>query len=207
MSSCVGFRKEQLRVQLTSTRTLRISGERPLGDQKYGRFQKEFSVPSNVEATEINAQFEQGKLRVRLPKVIAQHNPKSVPQDQKLEGQEQAAPELVASKASAVDKRPVEKTTAQENVLAHADKDRQKAPKKDEEDSSSRGGKSSMIADARGKFRATEGYKLAVGGYLKKPKTLMNLVVAALLVLVVVLYVKNAMKPSGGQSKSTHSAV
>ncbi|KAG6632010.1 inactive protein RESTRICTED TEV MOVEMENT 2-like [Carya illinoinensis] len=203
-----GFRKEQLRVQVTSNHTLRISGERPLADQKYRRFEKEILVPSNVETTEITAEFEKDKLYVRQPKVISQHKPKSeVPQDRK-DAQEQVAPE-VASKASNVDKRSYEKTTVQENVLDHANKDPHKAPKKEE--SSSRDGKSCMqVADATGKLLGgPEGNKLVVGGLtwdLKKAKALMNLFVVALLVLAVVLSIIIAMKLSG-QSKSTHSAV
>ncbi|XP_040990956.1 uncharacterized protein LOC121238181 [Juglans microcarpa x Juglans regia] len=203
-----GFRKEQLRVQLTSNRTLRISGERPLGDQKYRRFRKEISVPSNAETTEITAEFEKGILYVRHPKVISQHKPKSEPQDQKADAhEEQAAPEVASEASSHVDKRSYEKTTVQESVLDHGNKDPQKAPKKKE--SSSWDGKSSMVADATGELiRVLNGrYKLVVGGLtwdLKKPKSLMKL---ALLVLVVVLAVKLiAMKPCG-RPKSTHSTV
>lgn len=132
--------------------------------------------------------------------MISQHKPKSEPQDQKADAhEEQAAPE-VASKASNVEKRSYEKTTVQESVLDHGNKDPQKAPKKKE--SSSRDGKSSMVADSTGELiRVLKGrYKLVVGGLtwdLKKPTKKMNLVVAALLVLVVVLSVKIAMKPSG----------
>ncbi|KAF5447411.1 hypothetical protein F2P56_032965 [Juglans regia] len=203
-----GFRKEQLKVQLTSNLTLRISGERPLGDQKYRRFKKEISVPLNTETTEITAEFEKGTLYVRHPKAISQHMPKSEPQDQKDAHEQQAAPE-VASKASHVEKPSYEKTTVQESVLDHGNKDPQKAPKKKE--SSSSDGKSSMVEDATGELiRVLKGrYNLVVGGLstwdLKKPKTLMML--ALILVLVAVLSVKLiAMKPSG-QPKSTHSTV
>lgn len=65
-----GYRKEQLRVQLTTSRILKISGERPIGENKWRRFNKEFGVPSNCDTKEITAKFEGGILYIRQPKVI-----------------------------------------------------------------------------------------------------------------------------------------
>ncbi|KAL9228642.1 hypothetical protein vseg_004197 [Gypsophila vaccaria] len=65
-----GFKKEQLKVQLTISRVLKISGERPIGDNRYRRFQKEFRVPPNCDTKEITAKFEGGILYIRQPKLI-----------------------------------------------------------------------------------------------------------------------------------------
>uniref|UniRef100_A0A5B7BWT1 Putative inactive protein RESTRICTED TEV MOVEMENT 2-like n=1 Tax=Davidia involucrata TaxID=16924 RepID=A0A5B7BWT1_DAVIN len=65
-----GFKKEQLKVQLTTTKNLRISGERQLRENKWNRFLKEFPVSANCEAHKITAKFEDGILYVRQPKLI-----------------------------------------------------------------------------------------------------------------------------------------
>ncbi|EYU46130.1 hypothetical protein ABFS82_04G070900 [Erythranthe guttata] len=65
-----GFTKEQLRVQLTRTRILKISGARPLGDNKWSSFHKDFDVSENCDTNKITAKFEEGILYVRQPKVI-----------------------------------------------------------------------------------------------------------------------------------------
>ncbi|KAK9727102.1 hypothetical protein RND81_05G257900 [Saponaria officinalis] len=65
-----GFKKEQLKVQLTVSKMLKISGQRPLGGNKYRRFQKEFRVPPNCDTKEISAKFEGGILYIRQPKLI-----------------------------------------------------------------------------------------------------------------------------------------
>ncbi|KAK9727103.1 hypothetical protein RND81_05G258000 [Saponaria officinalis] len=65
-----GFRKEQLKVQLTTSHILRISGERLIGDGKWRRFIKEFKIPPNVDTKGITAKFEGGILQIRQPKLI-----------------------------------------------------------------------------------------------------------------------------------------
>ncbi|KAF5471930.1 hypothetical protein F2P56_008689 [Juglans regia] len=70
-----GFSKEQLRVQITSSRNLRVSGERSLGNDKWRRFQKELSIPSDVETNKITAKFEGGTLYIKHPKAITPAKP------------------------------------------------------------------------------------------------------------------------------------
>ncbi|XP_015159445.1 inactive protein RESTRICTED TEV MOVEMENT 2-like [Solanum tuberosum] len=64
-----GFKKEQLRVVLTSTGTLKISGQRPIGPTKWQRFLKEFPVVENCDRSKISAKFENGILHVKQPKL------------------------------------------------------------------------------------------------------------------------------------------
>ncbi|GAB4859902.1 hypothetical protein Ancab_011383 [Ancistrocladus abbreviatus] len=64
------FKKEQLRVQLTSSRFLRISGECPVRDNKWKRFVKEVPVAPDCDTKEITAKFEDGILYIRQPKLI-----------------------------------------------------------------------------------------------------------------------------------------
>ncbi|GFP91157.1 protein restricted tev movement 2 [Phtheirospermum japonicum] len=65
-----GFTKEQLRVQLARSGVLKISGTRPLGDNKWSSFQKDFPVSANCDTNKITAKFEDGVLYVRQPKLI-----------------------------------------------------------------------------------------------------------------------------------------
>ncbi|KAG5248070.1 hypothetical protein OIU76_030298 [Salix suchowensis] len=65
-----GFKKEQLKVQVTSMRVLRISGERQLSENRWSTFRKEIPISSNYDTNEINAKFDKGILYVKHPKVI-----------------------------------------------------------------------------------------------------------------------------------------
>ncbi|KAL3518749.1 hypothetical protein ACH5RR_021338 [Cinchona calisaya] len=65
-----GFKKDQLRVQLTPRKVLIISGEKEIDANKSIRFQKEFPVSSNYDTTKITAKFERGILYLRQPKLI-----------------------------------------------------------------------------------------------------------------------------------------
>lgn len=64
--SKTGFRKEQLKVQVTTTRKLRVMGERPVGPNKWIRFRKEFPIRSNIDVDSIAAKFEGTNLVVKL---------------------------------------------------------------------------------------------------------------------------------------------
>ncbi|CAL1366323.1 unnamed protein product [Linum trigynum] len=66
-----GFRKEQLKVQVTSAGNLRISGEGPIvRDNKISRFCHEVHVSStSYDIGGITAKFEGGVLRIKLPKI------------------------------------------------------------------------------------------------------------------------------------------
>ncbi|XP_011044071.1 PREDICTED: uncharacterized protein LOC105139358 [Populus euphratica] len=65
-----GFKKQQLKVQVTSTRTLRIMGERFHGDNKWSSFHKELPIPLYYDVNQISAKFEGGILQVKHPKKI-----------------------------------------------------------------------------------------------------------------------------------------
>ncbi|KAK9999248.1 hypothetical protein SO802_018851 [Lithocarpus litseifolius] len=66
-----GFRREELKVQITSAGNLRVSGQRSLGKNKWKRFDKEFSIPTNVDTNAISAKYDENIIYVKLPKVIA----------------------------------------------------------------------------------------------------------------------------------------
>ncbi|KAK1384697.1 hypothetical protein POM88_022432 [Heracleum sosnowskyi] len=65
------FKKEQLKVQISNQRVLKISGERPLNASKRSRFYKEVKVGKESNANEIRAKFLNGLLYVIIPKIVA----------------------------------------------------------------------------------------------------------------------------------------
>ncbi|XP_024178515.1 inactive protein RESTRICTED TEV MOVEMENT 2-like [Rosa chinensis] len=68
-----GYKKENLRIQVTSTRNIRVLGERPVRPENnvWQRFRKEIQVPSNCDVNETSARFDNGFLYVKISKTIA----------------------------------------------------------------------------------------------------------------------------------------
>lgn len=66
-----GYKKEQLRVQLTKTKNLVVSGEHPVGENTWRRFQKTIPISSNCDIGKITAKFEESILYITQPKLIA----------------------------------------------------------------------------------------------------------------------------------------
>lgn len=102
------YRKENLRIQVTSTRNIRIIGERPVSPEhgKWQRFRKEFPVPSNCDVNETSARFDKGFLYVKIPKTIAPvetapPRTEAIPKPQKPTGATQPAPAAPAQKTNA----------------------------------------------------------------------------------------------------------
>ncbi|XP_074294993.1 uncharacterized protein LOC141622873 [Silene latifolia] len=80
-----GFKKEELRVQLSTSGMLKVSGERPLSDHIYQRFYEEFRLASKCDTKKITAKFEGGILFIRQPKLITPEEPQEVPPPQQLQ--------------------------------------------------------------------------------------------------------------------------
>ena len=59
-----------------NARTVRVHGERPLGDHRWSRFNETFPVPENCDVDKIHGKFYQGILTITMPKqVIAKVGP------------------------------------------------------------------------------------------------------------------------------------
>ncbi|KAG6588134.1 Inactive protein RESTRICTED TEV MOVEMENT 2, partial [Cucurbita argyrosperma subsp. argyrosperma] len=65
------FRSSQLKVQVTSTGKLRVSGERMTEGNKWLRFYKELDVPTDTDTDNISAKFKDGVLFVKHPKKLS----------------------------------------------------------------------------------------------------------------------------------------
>ncbi|KAL3530185.1 hypothetical protein ACH5RR_009507 [Cinchona calisaya] len=83
------FKKEKLKIQLTSTQILRISGEREIESNKSIRFQKGFPISSNYDVNRMTPKFENGILYLRLPKLVTSEDK----QDNKLPVPEPPTPQ------------------------------------------------------------------------------------------------------------------
>ncbi|KAF3956848.1 hypothetical protein CMV_018075 [Castanea mollissima] len=72
-----GFVKDRIRIIYhTVARNVRVQGERPLGDNRWSRFNETFPVPENCDVDKIHGKFYQGILTVKMPKqVIAKVDP------------------------------------------------------------------------------------------------------------------------------------
>nr|XP_043611415.1 22.0 kDa heat shock protein [Erigeron canadensis] len=65
------FKKDQLRIQISNTGLLKITGENVDQEgKKKSRFQKELKLAKEYDSTKIHAKFSQGCLRVTLPKKV-----------------------------------------------------------------------------------------------------------------------------------------
>ncbi|KAG2243262.1 hypothetical protein Bca52824_094903 [Brassica carinata] len=64
-----GFAKEQIKVTYVHTsRMLRVTGERPLGDRRWSRFNEVFTVPQNCLVDKIHGSFKNNALTITMPK-------------------------------------------------------------------------------------------------------------------------------------------
>jgi len=114
-----GVKNEDVKIDVND-RTLRISGERAREsrddansyyERSYGRFVRSFNLPEAVDPKKIEAHFEDGVLRVLLPKTEVQAPQQVKVQTGKPQGlidrflhREKTVPEETATAASATDK-------------------------------------------------------------------------------------------------------
>ncbi|KAK9668578.1 hypothetical protein RND81_13G069600 [Saponaria officinalis] len=63
------FKKDQLRVQVNNLGVLKVSGEKPLGEdgKRKTKFLKETKIPQGCDINDIRAKFTGGKLHVTMP--------------------------------------------------------------------------------------------------------------------------------------------
>lgn len=168
-----GFEKEQIKVQVSSSRVLRISGERQLSDNRWSCFLKEIPLSSNYNHKEISARYEKGILYVKHPKLI-------VPDDAELQENEQPPVE-----SSTLDGKPpqekaqqptkMDKDKAAKGLVSGAQKLNMESYRKDF---------SGLVMD------------------MTKPRKLVNLVLFILSVVVLGMYARKAISWSFKKSEN-----
>ncbi|CAA0843017.1 HSP20-like chaperones superfamily protein [Striga hermonthica] len=100
-----GFKKDQLRVQISNHGVLKISGERPVDTSSKSRFHKEVPAPSSTyDAQSIQAKFTNGHLYITMPKINHEpDDPKVPPPSEPAEADRTPKPESAAPDRSTAD--------------------------------------------------------------------------------------------------------
>ncbi|RXH93041.1 hypothetical protein DVH24_013617 [Malus domestica] len=66
-----GFVKEQAKIKfMQNPSVIRVYGQRPLGDNKWSRFNQTFPVQQNCDASKIHGKFSNGILTITIPKKV-----------------------------------------------------------------------------------------------------------------------------------------
>ncbi|KAK6779629.1 hypothetical protein RDI58_021813 [Solanum bulbocastanum] len=199
-----GFRKEQVRVQLTRTGVLKISGQRPVAESKWLRFQKDFPVSQNCDKTKISAKFENGILYVKQPKLITTSSEKK---DQELPTSDAQQPKDEPQPTS--EKKDEEQTKDEKTqtpaptkeLHKHQPANAEMEEPNTKETPAENTGASSTVEDGNKPSYACKldkdayiGTAVVLAEKLKMPRKLMNMTLIALLVLGIGLYISNKMK-------------
>ncbi|XP_010420949.1 PREDICTED: inactive protein RESTRICTED TEV MOVEMENT 2-like isoform X2 [Camelina sativa] len=205
-----GFKKEQLKVAVTATRKLRLIGERATGGNKWLRFHKEIPVPLTVDTDSISAMFKDNKLYIRHPKIkteIPQTKPPSpvkppvIMKNHDLHERKQGhGQKAMAEKPSGG------KTDQLKHVAQQLKHDAQQKARE------LQNGKKELIGETKGPLDSKdeekdkvgakwfEKYKEATGNVVKEAKNkrqlLCNLAASVSLVLLILLYARNAVRSS-----------
>ncbi|XP_015973538.1 inactive protein RESTRICTED TEV MOVEMENT 2-like [Arachis duranensis] len=127
-----GFRREQLKVQVTSKPVLRINGEREVTQNVWRRFAKEFNIPSYCDTNEVTAKFERGMLNVKFPKIQG-----SPPKPQEQANAITSAPEEPKTKLESSQPQPQPQPTQEARLeppmITKQEDDQQKLSKNENE--------------------------------------------------------------------------
>ncbi|EOA22077.1 hypothetical protein CARUB_v10002617mg [Capsella rubella] len=209
-----GFKKEQLKVAVTATRKLRLIGERATGGNKWIRFHKEIPVPLTVDTDSISAMFKDNKLYIRHPKIkteIPQTKPPSPvkppvimkTRDQHERKQDQAPKAMVEKPSGGKTDHDAQKLKHDAQQVKH---DAQQKAREVQN------GKKELTGEPKGQLSSKdeekdkvgakwfEKYKEATGNVVKEAKNkrqlLCNLVASLSLVLLILLYARNAVRSS-----------
>lgn len=102
-----GFKKDQIRILIDNYGKLRVSGERPVGENKWIRFRKDFQTPEKCNTTDIRAKFENGHVYITLPKVVVDQVP---------------PPQAQATQAATQDKKATEPKIPSADQNGHSEK-------------------------------------------------------------------------------------
>ncbi|XP_070044119.1 protein RESTRICTED TEV MOVEMENT 2-like isoform X2 [Nicotiana tomentosiformis] len=217
-----GFKKEQVRVQLTKSGILKISGQRPVGQNNWLRFQKDFPISENCDKNKISAKFENCILYVKQPKLITSAEKK----DKELPTPDTQQPKKPADHAQQAQKKDDEQPKSQElPKQANADNAAAKEPEKEEpkitspetneqtteakdlpektpaEKSKNVEDENKPSYDTKHENDAKMGTGVALAEKLKMPRKVMNMTLIALLVLGIGLYISNMMKSNNYQAE------
>ncbi|XP_028799867.1 inactive protein RESTRICTED TEV MOVEMENT 2-like [Neltuma alba] len=210
-----GFRRDQLKVQITSTPVVKIIGERQISDNKWRRITKEFSIsiPSDCDTNDITAKFERGKLFVKFS--IKEASKPQEPDDSSKPREEDKKPEPKPRGEVSEQKETVpEKEKKKEEEEGEKDQEAKKKkkvttsgvveniPPLSSEAVTSKNGESSG-ANQQGLFKRTKtrvlDYTISLkpsfeSEDFKQPRKWVNILLLILFAVVLIIYVRQACK-------------
>ena len=180
---------------MTSTRKLRLTGERPTGGNKWIRFHQEIPVPLTVDIDSVSAMFKDYKLYIRHPRIKTETPQTKPPAPVK--------PPVVA--------KPHDQHEAKQS---HGSKPNDQLKHDAEQKAGEvKSGKEGLTGEPKGTLSSKdhekkekvgakwfEKYKEATGNVVKEAKSkrqlLCNLTASIVLVLLILLYARNAVRSS-----------
>ncbi|ESW13595.1 hypothetical protein PHAVU_008G209700 [Phaseolus vulgaris] len=128
-----GFRRDQLKVQVTSKPTLRLIGERVIVQNRWRRFNLELPIQSDYDTDDVTAKFEGSTLSIKFGKLSPNKPKESAPTPpQKIEQQKQDTPKAEAKtngEVSADQKPPQKEEEAKANGSSETKEETPSAPK------------------------------------------------------------------------------
>ncbi|XP_016452953.1 uncharacterized protein LOC107777447 [Nicotiana tabacum] len=203
-----GFKKEQVRVQLTKTGILKISGQRPIGQNKWQRFQKDFPVAENCDKSKISAKFENGILHVKQPKLITstlkkdKELPASEAENTTAKRQKTSLREEFTKQDNADINNPAKEPAKEEqNSTSPKTSEQTEARNLGEKSLADKSSSSSSYSESESDESSddstddeTTGKASCLAANLKKPRKMMKMTLVALLILGIGVYVANMMK-------------
>ncbi|KAK7392943.1 hypothetical protein VNO78_21393 [Psophocarpus tetragonolobus] len=173
------FKKENLRVQISTNRMLKLSGEQQLSENKWRRFNIELPIPPHSNTNGIKAKFQGGLLYIRLPKIITEARPPT--------------PNLRDDESQKIMPRGNEEgTTQKEPKTREVSQIKNDVNKEMNEPIDGLG--------YRGEKKVGQMSLYGLVGEHVKQKKLVNLLVVILLLLSMAMHIKNAIKSSFGGS-------
>ncbi|KAH0931842.1 hypothetical protein HID58_008959 [Brassica napus] len=190
-----GFKKEQVKVAVTSTRKLRLTGERPTGGNKWIRFHQEIPVPLTVDIDSVSAMFKDYKLYIRHPRIKTETPQTKPPAPVK---------PLVVAKPHDQHEAKQSHGSKPNDQLKHDAEQKAGEVKSGKEGLTGepKGTLSSKDHEEKDKVGAKwfEKYREATGNVVKEAKSkrqlLCNLTASIILVLLILLYARNAVRSS-----------
>ncbi|KAH0635618.1 hypothetical protein KY290_036031 [Solanum tuberosum] len=209
-----GFKKEQVRVQLTRTGVVKISGQRPVAESKWLRFQKDFPISQNCDKTKISAKFEHGILYVKQPKLITTSSekkdqelptsdaqqPKDEPQPTSQKKDEEQTKDKKTQTPAPTEELPKHQATNAEKPEMEEPNTKETKDLANETPAENTGANSTVEDGNKPSYAckldkdASIGTAAVLAEKLKMPRKLMNMTLIALLVLGIGLYISNKMK-------------
>ncbi|XP_010246867.1 PREDICTED: inactive protein RESTRICTED TEV MOVEMENT 2-like [Nelumbo nucifera] len=191
-----GFKKDHIRVQLAGSKTLTISGEHPLRDNRWIRFQKEFNLAENCRTRGIQARFAAEVLTIVMPKTVAPAHPEP---EVEPKPDIQADDKGMKENGRLIDANNVGQKASEKKEEEKGDDKFVDARKASDEEKEEEQEKEAINGEARTLDGATENVITGAGGRVMGlcESRILNMVAAVMAVMAFVVYLISKLGSSG----------